>query len=95
MTQLIFPYKWNCDFFYNLIWDNSFEQKLRTMKIKVYNFFFPIWKALVYHEDCLKKEIETHSSIFAWEIPWTEKSSRLQSMESQKSWIRLSKSDMT
>ena len=23
-------------------------------------------------EDPLKKEMATHSSIFAWEIPWTE-----------------------
>ena len=29
-------------------------------------------------EDCLEKEMETHSSILAWEIPWTEKSVRLQ-----------------
>ena len=28
----------------------------------------------------------THSSILAWEIPWTEESGRLQSMGSQKSW---------
>ena len=26
----------------------------------------------------------THSSILAWEIPWTEESGGLQSMESQK-----------
>ena len=28
----------------------------------------------------LEKEIETHSSIPTWEIPWTEKPGRLQSM---------------
>ena len=28
-------------------------------------------------------------SIFAWEISWTEEPSRLQSMESQKSWTLL------
>ena len=27
----------------------------------------------------------THSSIHAWEIPWTEEPGRLQSMDSQKS----------
>ena len=32
----------------------------------------------------------THSSILAWEIPLTEEPGRLQSMESQKSWTRLS-----
>ena len=26
----------------------------------------------------------THSSILAWEIPWTEEPGRLQSMESQE-----------
>ena len=28
----------------------------------------------------------THSSILAWEIPWTEEPGRLQSMGLQKSW---------
>ena len=36
-------------------------------------------------EDSLEKEIATHSSILAWEIPGTEKPSRLQSMGSQES----------
>ena len=31
-------------------------------------------------EDPLEKEMATHSSILAWKIPWTEESSRLQSM---------------
>ena len=30
-------------------------------------------------EDLLEKETETHSSILAWEIPWTEKPLSLQS----------------
>ena len=33
--------------------------------------------------DPLEKEMATHSSILAWEIPWTE-SSRLQSMRLKK-----------
>ena len=33
-------------------------------------------------EDPLEKELSTHSSILAWEIPWTEESGRLQSMGS-------------
>ena len=32
-------------------------------------------------EDPLEKEMATHSSILAWEIPWTEDPGRLQSME--------------
>ena len=31
----------------------------------------------------------THSSILAWEIPWTEEPGRLQSMGLQKSQIQL------
>ena len=31
-------------------------------------------------EDPLEKEMTTHSSILAWEIPWTEESGRLQSV---------------
>ena len=29
-------------------------------------------------EDALEKGMATHSSIFAWKIPWTEESGRLQ-----------------
>ena len=32
----------------------------------------------------------THFSIFAWEIPWTKQLGGVQSMGSQKNWIRLS-----
>ena len=32
----------------------------------------------------LEKEMATHSSILAWEIPWTEEPGGLQSMGSQK-----------
>ena len=38
-------------------------------------------------EDALEKEMATHSSILAWESPWTEEPSRLQSIGSQKSQI--------
>jgi len=36
-------------------------------------------------EDPLEEEMTTHSSILAWEIPWTEEPGGLQSMGSQKS----------
>ena len=36
-------------------------------------------------EDALEKEMATHSSILAWEIPRTEEPGRLQSMGSQES----------
>ena len=35
-------------------------------------------------EDPLEKEITTHSSILAWEIPWTEEPGGLHSMGSQR-----------
>ena len=41
-------------------------------------------------DDLLEKEMATHSSILAWEIPWTEEPGGLQSMQSHKSWTRLS-----
>ena len=41
-------------------------------------------------EDPLEKELATHSSVLAWEIPWTEEPGGLQSMRSQESQTRLS-----
>ena len=41
-------------------------------------------------EDPLEKELSTHSSIFAWKIPWTEEPGRLQSIGLQNSCIWLS-----
>ena len=47
----------------------------------------PIWETQVRslgQEDPLEKEMTTHSSTFAWKIPWTEEPDRLQSMGSQR-----------
>ena len=38
------------------------------------------WVQFMGQEGPLEKEIGTHSSILAWEIPWTEEHGRLQSM---------------
>ena len=35
-------------------------------------------------EDVLEEEMVTHSSILAWEIPWTEEPNGLKSMRLQK-----------
>ena len=35
-------------------------------------------------EDPLEKEMATHSSILAWEIPWTEEPGGLQSLGSRR-----------
>ena len=42
------------------------------------------WVQSLGQEDPLEKEMATHSSIFAWRIPWTEELGRLQSMGSQR-----------
>ena len=38
------------------------------------------WVRSLGREDPLEGETTTHSSILAWEIPWTEEPGRLQSM---------------
>ena len=48
------------------------------------------WIQSLEKEDPLEKEMATHSSILAWEIPWTEKPGELQSIGLQKSWTQLS-----
>ena len=44
-----------------------------------------MWVQPLSQEDPLEKEMATHASILAWEIPWTEEPGRLQFMGSQKS----------
>ena len=48
------------------------------------------WIQSLDQEDPLEEEIANHSSILAWEIPWTEEPGGLQSIELQKSQTRLS-----
>ena len=43
------------------------------------------WVQSLDRKDSLKKEMATQSSVRAWEIPWIEKPSGLQSMGLQKS----------
>ena len=53
----------------------------------------PMWETRVRslgQEDPLEKEVATHSSTLAWEIPWTEEPGMLLSMGSKKSQTRLS-----
>ena len=42
------------------------------------------WVRSLGWEDPLEQKMSTHSSILAWEIPWTEELCRLQSMELQR-----------
>ena len=50
-----------------------------------------MWVPSLDQEDPLEKGMATHSSILAWEIPWTEDPGGLQSTVSQKSWTRATK----
>ena len=40
--------------------------------------------SILHGEELLEEEMTTHSSILAWEIPWTEEPGGLQSMELQE-----------
>ena len=42
------------------------------------------WVQSLGQEACLEKGMASHSSILAWEIPWTEEPGGLQSMGSQR-----------
>ena len=42
------------------------------------------WVGSLDREDPLEEEMETHSSILAWEIPWTEEPGGLQSIGLQR-----------
>ena len=44
-----------------------------------------MWVRSLGREDPLEKEMATHSSILAWEIPWTEEPGRLQSVRAAES----------
>ena len=43
-----------------------------------------MWIRSLGQENILEEEMATHSSILAWEIPWTEKPGGLQSMGFQR-----------
>ena len=42
------------------------------------------WVRSLGQEDSLEEGMETHSSILAWRVPWTEEPGRLQSMGSHR-----------
>ena len=63
--------------------------------LRWYKHLPTMWETWVWSlswEDALEKEMTTHSSIFAWKIPWMEEPGRLQSMRSQRvrhNWVTL------
>ena len=42
------------------------------------------WVQSLSREESLKEEMATHSSVLAWDIPWTEELGRLSTMGSQR-----------
>ena len=53
-----------------------------TQRVKSLPATRETWIQSLGRENPMEKEIATHSSIFAWRIPWTEESGGLQSMGS-------------
>ena len=56
---------------------------LLAQTVKILPTMQETWIQSLDWEDLREKGMETHSSILAWRIPWTEEPERLQSMESQ------------
>ena len=74
----------------------TLNAKLKSLDLRLLWVTESLWKSqprlegslhfkLLYRmEDPLEKEMATHSSILAWEIPWMEEPGGLQSMGSQR-----------
>ena len=57
---------------------------LVAQSVKDLSATWETWVSSLGWEDPLEKEMATHSSIPAWEIPWTEEPGGLQSRASQR-----------
>ena len=68
----------------NIFFLVDFWASLVAQRVKCLPAMWETWVQSLGQEDPLEKEMATHSSILAWEIPWTEKPGRLQSMGSQR-----------
>ena len=56
------------------IWDFLIKERssLVAQRLKRLPEMWETWVRSLGREDPLEKELTTHSSILAWEIPWTE-----------------------
>ena len=52
--------------------------------VKCLSAMWETWVQSPGQEDPLEKGMETHSSILAWRIPWTEEADRIQSVGLQR-----------
>ena len=66
------------------LWLRSFRASLVAQMGKGLLAMQETWVRPLGWEDLLEKEIATHSSILAWEIPWTEEPGGLPSMGSHR-----------
>ena len=65
----------------------GFFHLLASLVAQMVKYLPTIWETRVQslgQEGPLEKEMATHSRILAWEIPWTEECSKLQSMGFQR-----------
>ena len=63
----------------NMLWASLVAQMVKNLPVMQ-----ETWVPSLGGEDPLEKEMAAHSSIFAWEVPWTEEPGGLQSMGSQR-----------
>ena len=64
---------------------------MTSLVVKRLPTMWETWVQSMGWEDLLEKEMVTHFSILAWEIPWIEKPGRLHTVhEVEKSWTQLS-----
>ena len=57
---------------------------LVAQRVKLLPTIRETWVRSLGRKDPLEKEMATHSSILAWEVPWTKEPGRLQSMGLQR-----------
>ena len=60
------------------------SSSLVAQTVKCLPTIWETWVQSLHWEDLLQKEMATHSSILAWNMPWTEEPGRLQSMQLQR-----------
>ena len=63
-----------------MAWETPIAQQVKNLLAMQ-----EMWVQSLGQEDALEEEMANHSSIHAWEIPWTEEPFGLQSMVLQKS----------
>ena len=71
-------------FFSVIMFLTAFIASLVAQTVKSLPAIWETWVRSLGQEDPLQKEMATHSSTLAWEIPWMDEPGRLQSMGLQR-----------